>query len=133
MARQIATVSRDVREYTPKDWLDENEEPELSALKFKFKPLSKKQLATFSDSSTRLQISTNSIMLGNAENMINIFRVAVVGFENLIVDEQPVPFKKDTAGLVHEDIVELLPLDIIEEVGNHIVLVSKASEEVLKK
>lgn len=133
MAREIIAVSRDIREYIPKDWLDEKGEPELKALVFKFKPLSKKQLASVSDNSARFSMNSNTVILGNAENMLNVFRIAVTGWDNLIINGQVISYKKDMANLVDEDIIEDLPLDIIEEVGAHIVSVSKVTDAVLKK
>lgn len=133
MARKIVTVSRDIREYTPKDWIDEKGKPELKAFTVKFKPLSKRQLATIADSSARFNIASNTIMLGNAENMYNVFRMAVTGWDNWIVNDSVVPYVKDGSGLLDADLLEDFPLDIIEEIGNHIVEVSKATEELIKK
>lgn len=134
MARELTTISKDIKKYTPKDWLDESGNPEDNALVFKFQPLSKRQLAQFSDNSTRLSMQSNTILLGNAENLISAFKSSITGWENLIVDGKPREFKKDSAsGLVEDDIIEIIPLDIIEEVASHIVKVSKFPEDELKK
>lgn len=134
MARIITTVSREVRKYTPKDWLLPSGEPEEKALVIHFQPLSKRQLAQFADNSTRLSIQSNTILIGNAENAINVFKTALVGWDNFLADGKPLEFKKDNStGLLDEDIVEIIPLDIIEEVANHIVKTSRFPEEELKK
>lgn len=134
MAREFTTISKDIKKYTPKDWLGEGGKPEDGALVFKFQPLSKRQLAQFSDNSTRLSMQSNTILLGNAENLISAFKSSITGWENLIVDGKQREFKKDSStGLVEDDIIEILPLDIIEEVAGHIVKVSKFPEEELKK
>lgn len=134
MAREFTTISKDIKKYTPKDWLDSEGKPEDNALVFKFQPLSKRQLAQFSDNSTRLSMQSNTILLGNAENLISAFKSSITGWDNLLVDGKPREFKKDqSTGLVEDDIIEILPLDIIEEVASHIVKVSKFPEEELKK
>ncbi len=129
MARELVTISLEERKYTPKDWLDEKGNPEEKAFTIKFKPLSKRALAQFSDSSSRLSLASNTILLGNAENAINVFRANVSGWENLIIDGKPRTFKRDLNGLVEEDIIEILPLDIIEEVATYMIRVSKFPEE----
>ena len=129
MAREFVTVSLEEKSYIPNDWKDEKGKPEAKPLTFKFKPLSKRQLAQYADNSSRLSISSNTILLGNATNAIDLFRTAIVGWENFIVDSKARPFKKEANGLLEEEIIEILPLDIIEEVANHILKVSKFPEE----
>ena len=129
MAREFVTVSLEERSYVPKDWKDEKGKPEAKALTFKFKPLSKRQLAQYSDNSSRLNIGSNTISLGNATNAIDLFKIAITGWDNFIVDGKAKPFKKEGNGLLDEETIEILPLDIIEEVANHILKVSKFPEE----
>ena len=129
MAREFVTVSLEERSYVPNDWKDEKGKPEAKALTFKFKPLSKRQLAQYSDNSSRLNIGSNTISLGNATNAIDLFKIAIVGWDNFIVDGKAKPFKKEGNGLLDEEAIEVLPLDIIEEVANHILKVSKFPEE----
>ena len=133
MARELVTLSRDVKVYTPKDWLDDKGAPETGALVFKFKPLSKRQLAVFSDNSSRLSLQSNTILLGNAANYIDVCKMAITGWDNLIISGTNKPFEKDSNGLVSDDIIEDIPLDIIEEVAAHIIKVSKFPETELKK
>jgi hypothetical protein len=133
MARELVTLSRDIKTYTPKDWLDEKGAPEVGALVFKYKPLSKRQLATFADNSSRLSIQSNTILLGNAVNSIDVFKMAVTGWDNLLVDGANKAFEKDANGLVAESAIEDIPLDIIEEVATHIVHTSKFPEVEVKK
>lgn len=94
MAREFVTVSLEERSYVPNDWKDEKGKPETKALIFKFKPLSKRQLAQYSDNSSRLSISSNTILLGNATNAIDLFRASITGWDNFIVDGKAKPFKK---------------------------------------
>jgi len=131
--KMFTTVSRDEKSYVPRDWLDENGKPEKGALTFKYKPLSKKQLAVHQDNSSRMSLTTNTFYLGNATISIDVFRTAVTGWENFIVDGAERPYKKDGLGLVEEEVVEILPLDLIEEVAGHILKVSRFPEEEVKK
>lgn len=134
MAREFNTLTLDEREYVPKDWIDaKTGKPELNAFKIKFKPLNKRQLASFVDNSSRLSISTNTIILGNASNCIDVFKVAVTGWENCINRGEAVVFKKDSALLVDDSLIEIIDLDIIEEVANHIIKISRFPEDARGK
>lgn len=133
MAREFVTISRDVREYVPEDWRDSAGNPELNAFKVKFKPLSKRQLAQLADSSSRLSLNSNTILLGNAVNSIDTLKLALTGWENFIVNGQPVVFTKDSSGLVSDELLEDIWLDVIEEIATHIIKVSKFPEVELKK
>lgn len=129
MAKNYVTVDRSEKRYTVRDSLDANGKPEKEALVFKFIPLSKRQLAVFQDSSTRMSMSSNTILLGNASVNIDIFKEAITGFENLQVNGAMLQFKKDLQGRLHDDVIEDIPLELIEEVSTHIVKVSKFPEE----
>ena len=134
MARKFVTIDRSEKAYVPKDWIDsKTKEPEEKALTFKFIPLSKRQLAQFADNSTRMSLQNNVILLCNASINIEIFKTAVSGWANFIVDEKPYKFKKGANGLVEEDVIEILDQDIIDEVASHIIKVSKATEEEMGK
>lgn len=128
MGRKFTTIDRNEREYIPKDWKDENDKPEQNALKFKFKPLSKRQLAEFSDNSSRMQVHSGTVILGTTSIDIEVFKVAINGWENFIVDDKEYKFKR-VNGLVDEDAINILDLDIISEVSNHIIEVSKVPEQ----
>lgn len=129
MAKNYVTVDRSERVYVVKDSLDINGKPEKDALSFKFIPLSKRQLAAFQDSSTRMNISSNTILLGTAIVNMDVFKEAVVGFDNLCINGSIVQFKKDMSGRLHDDLLEDIPLELIEEVATHIIKVSKFPEE----
>ena len=130
MARAVVTVSREERKYIPKDWLDEKGNPEPKALVFKFKPLSKRQLAHYSDNSSRLSVSSNTILLGNAVGNLDLFKTTVTGWENLLDENgKEVKFQTDASGLINEDLLESIWEDVIQEVANHILKVSKFPEE----
>lgn len=133
MAREFVTISRDIREYVPEDWRDSKGEPELNAFKVKFKPLSKRQLAQLSDSSSRLSLNSNTILLGNAVNSIDTLKLSLVGWDNYIVDGNQVAFAKDASGLVSDELLEAIWLDVIEEIASHIIKVSKFPESEAKK
>lgn len=128
MGRKFITIDRGERYYIPKDWKDENGKPEQNALKFKFKPLSKRQLAEFSDSSSRMQVHSGTIILGTTSIDIEIFKLAITDWENFIVDDKEYKFKR-VNGLVDDDAINILDLDIISEVANHIIEVSKVPEQ----
>lgn len=127
MARKFVTLDMSERSYVPKDWADEEVK-----LTFKFKPLSKRQLAQFRDNSSRMSLQNNTILLGVASINIDIFRSQICGWENLEIDDKKVQYKA-VSGLVDEAVVNALPLDIIEEVALHIIEVSSVNAEDMGK
>lgn len=127
MARKFVTLDMSERSYVPKDWAEEEVK-----LTFKFKPLSKRQLAQFRDNSSRMSLQNNTILLGVASINIDIFRSQICGWENLEIDDKKVSFKA-VSGLVDEAVVNALPLDIIEEVALHIIEVSSVNAEDMGK
>ena len=130
MAREFVTVSLEERSYVPNDWKDEKGKPEAKALTFKFKPLSKRQLAQYSDNSSRLNIGSNTISLGNAVGNLELFKASVTGWDNFLDKEgKEIKYKKDASGLVAEELIEYIWEDVIQEVANHILKVSKFPEE----
>lgn len=134
MGRKFVTIDRSEKSYVPKDWIDEKtKEPEDKALSFKFIPLSKRQIAQFSDNSTRMSLASNAILLGNASVNIDIFKTAISGWDNFVVDGKPYKFKKGNNGLVDEEVINILDQDIIDEVANHILDTSKASDVEMGK
>lgn len=130
--KKLATVSKDTFEYVLKEDLDEKGKPVKGALVFTVRPLSKKQLANYQDSSSRMNVFNNTILLGNATNEIDLFRSNVVGMKNFIVDGEDYPFKRDGV-LVSDEIIEILPLDIISEVSKYILEISVPSAETMGK
>ena len=98
--------------------------------KVKFMPLSQKQLARFADSSTKLDVQTGKILLGTSEIEYEVARLAITGWENLIVEGSEVVFKKGYDGKVDEALVEDIEgfFDILVEVGKHILMVSRYPE-----
>ena len=133
MARKFVTIDRSERSYVPKDWIDsKTNEPEEKALTFKFIPLSKRQIAQFADSSTRM-LQGGVFLLGTSSVNIEIFKTAISGWDNFIVDGKPYKFKKGNNGLVDEEVINILDLDIIDEVALHILEVSKVPDEEMGK
>ena len=130
MAREFVTVSLEERSYVPNDWKDEKGKPEAKALTFKFKPLSKRQLVHYLDNSSRLNIGSNIILLGNVVGNLELFKVSVIGWDNFLDKEgKEIKYKKDASGLVAEELIEYIWEDVIQEVANHILKVSKFPEE----
>jgi len=123
MAKKFVTVSRDEREYIPEDWKQDD-----NPLKFKFKPLSTRQLAKFADSASRMNINESTIILGTASTNIDVFRTAVSGWENFIVDDKEYPFKKASNGLIPEEVVDIIGGELVDEVANHILEQSRAGD-----
>ena len=132
MAREFVTVSRSEREYIPKDWYDEKGKPEKGALTFKFKPLSKRQLAEYTDNSSRVSLSSNVLILGTNSVNIDIFKSTISGWSGLIIDGKEYPFRLEI-GAIPEEVIDAIDMDIINEVANHIVTVSKFPKETLGK
>ena len=127
MARKFVTLDLSERSYVPKDWAEDDVK-----LTFKFKPLSKRQLAQFKDNSSRMSLNTNTIVLGVASINIDVFRSQVCGWDNLEIDDKKVNYKA-VSGLVDEAVVNALPLDIIEEVASHIIEISTVNIEDMGK
>ena len=94
MGRKFTTVNRSEQEYVPKDWKNGEGKPELNALTFRFKPLNKRQLAEFSDNSSRMQVQSSTVILGTSSIDYDIFKVAITGWDNFIVDGKALPFKR---------------------------------------
>lgn len=131
--RDFATLSRDTKKYYLKEDLDDKGKPVKGALEFILRPMSKKQLALYQDSSSRMNVYNSTILLGNASNELDLFRTNVVGINNFIVDKEEYIFKRDNANLVDEEITEILPLDIISEVAKEILRISLIPEDIEKK
>lgn len=135
MARQFskpATVSRENTSYFLAEDIDEKGKPAKGALEFILKPMSKKQLANYQDSSSRMNVFNNTILLGNSANEIDLFRSNVVGMKNFIVDGEDYAFKREN-NLVDDKIIEILPLDIIGEVAREIIRISTITPETMGK
>ena len=135
MARQFtkpATVSRDNISYFLREDIDEKGKPVKGALEFIIKPMSKKQLANYQDSSSRMNVFNNTILLGNSANEIDLFRSNVVGMKNFIVSGEDYAFKREN-NLVDDAIIEILPLDIIGEVAREIIRISTITPETMGK
>lgn len=135
MARQFskpATVSRENISYFLAEDIDEKGKPVKGALEFILKPMSKKQLANYQDSSSRMNVFNNTILLGNSANEIDLFRSNVVGMKNFIVDGEDYAFKREN-NLVDDKIIEILPLDIIGEVAREIIRISTITPETMGK
>ena len=131
MALKIATLDITTeRKYTLK--ADEKEEVKTT---FLFKPLSKRQLALYKDSNSKMNLQTNTFYFGNSASAIDVFRSQVTGWENItITDENGKELKfKITNGIIDEALINGFPLDIIEEVSGHIVTISSAGNEELEK
>jgi hypothetical protein len=131
-SKKLATLDRESYVYHLQEDLDEKGKPVKGALEFSIRPMSKKQIANFQDSSSRMNVFNNTILLGNSANDIDLFKSNVIGMKNFIVDGEEYPFKKDGL-LVAEEIINILPLDIISEVSKEIQRVSVPTEEDLKK
>lgn len=127
MARKFVTLDLNERTYVPKDW--ENDDVKLT---FKFKPLSKRQLAQFKDNTSRMSLQSNAILLGTSSLNIDVFRSQVCGWDNLEIDDKKVDYKP-AQGLVQEEVINGIDLDIIEEVALHIIQISNVTSEDMGK
>lgn len=131
MALKIVTLDITTeRKYTLK--ADEKEEVKTT---FLFKPMSKRQLASYKDSNSKMNLQTNTFYFGNSTSAVDVFRSQVTGWENItITDDSGKELKfKITNGLIDDKLIDGFPLDIIEEVSGHIVTVSSVGEEILEK
>ena len=129
MALKIATLDITTeRKYTLK--ADEKEEVKTT---FSIKPLSKRQLALYKDSNSKMNLQTNNFYFGNSASAIDVFRSQVTGWENITDDSGKEIKIKLTNGLIDETLINIFPLDIIEEVSSHIVTISSAGNEILEK
>lgn len=129
MALKIATLDLTTeRVYTLK--ADENEDVKT---KFRFKPLSKRQLALHKDNSSRMNLQNNSFYFGNSASALDIFKSQVTGWENILDDSGKEVKIKITNGLIDETLINGFPLEVIEEVVAHIISVSSIGAEELEK
>lgn len=129
MALKIATLDiTTAREYTLK--ADEKEDVKTT---FLFKPLSKRQLALYKDSNSKMNLQTNTFYFGNSASAIDVFRSQVTGWENITDDNGKEIKIKITNGIIDEALINGFPLDVIEEVSGHIVTISSAGAEELEK
>lgn len=129
MALKIATLDLTTeRVYTLK--ADENEDVKT---KFRFKPLSKRQLALHKDNSSRMNLQNNSFYFGNSASALDIFKSQVTGWENILDDSGKEVKIKITNGFIDETLINGFPLDVIEEVVAHIISVSSIGAEELEK
>ena len=124
MAREFKKIVREELSYVPEMFIGEKK-----PLTFKIRTLNQKELAKFADAGTRLNVNSGMLILGTTEIEYEIARLCINGWDNFIVDGKAKPFKKEGNGLLDEEAIEVLPLDIIEEVANHILKVSKFPEE----
>lgn len=131
--KNFATTTRDNFKYVLKEDLDDKGKPKKGSMEFLLKPMSKRQLASFQDASSRMNVINNTLILGNATNELELFKTNVVGMNNFIVDGEPFIFKKDNYNTVDDEIIDLLPLDIISEVAKEILRVSLIPEDLEKK
>lgn len=129
MALKIATLDLSTeRKYTLVS--DENEDIKTS---FFFKPMSIKKITEYMDRTTKMSISDNSIYLGNSTINLEVFKAQIKNWEN-IFDEKGEEIKiKLNNGYLTEEQANIFPPEIINEVANHIVNVSKVSSETLEK
>jgi hypothetical protein len=99
-------------------------------LTFKFMPLSQKELARFADAGTRLNVQSSMLILGTTEIEYEIARTAITGWENLIVDNKELAFKRGSDRKLDESLIEDIDgfFDILVEVGKYISVVSKFPE-----
>lgn len=125
MALEFKKVQRVEASYVP-DMFKGTKKP----FKIKFIPLSQKQLARFSDNSTKLDIQSGKLILGTSEIEYEIARAAITGWENLIIDGKEVVFKKGYDNKFDESLIEDVEglFDIFVEVGKYISVVSKFPE-----
>jgi hypothetical protein len=99
-------------------------------LTFKFKLLSNLQLARFTDQATKLDIHTGKIVLGTSEAEYQIAKLCITGWENLIVEDEEIPFVPSNDGKFKDSVIEDIDglFDIITEVGRYISVISKHPE-----
>lgn len=123
--KEFKKVSRSELSYVPEVCIGVKK-----PLRFKFLPLSQKQLARFTDQATKLDVASGKLILGTSEVEYEIARTAITGWENLIVDGSEVAFKKGYDGKLDETLVEDLEgmFDILVELGKYISVVSKFPE-----
>lgn len=129
MALKIATLDLSTeRVYTLK--ADENEEVKTN---FKFKPLSKRQLALYKDSNSKMSLQNNTFYFGNSASALEVFRSQVTNWENITDNDGKEIKIKITNGLIDENLINGFPLDVIEEVAGHIINVSSVGTETMEK
>lgn len=96
-------------------------------LTFTYKPLTAKQLAIFSDQTTKYDVQTGRLILGTSEIDYEVARTAITGWKNLIVDGEELVYRKGYDGKFDETLLQDIEgmFDILVEVGKYIAVVSR--------
>lgn len=116
MAKEFTRRVKEDLIYIPKAFMDD-EKP----LTFKFKTLSNKEIAQIDDKLSAYNVYDNKIITATNELNLVIALDKITGWENVIVDNEPLPFEKSLLD-------ELNIVDELVELGNYIYIVSKYPE-----
>lgn len=96
----------------------------------KFKPLNIQQLAKIEGEQTSYNFTNQTVQIKSSEVAVKAFKIAVTDIENLFDEEdQKVPFKKDADGSVSEELMAMLGLNTVVEVGTIILQASRFPQE----
>lgn len=108
-----------VRNYTKEGWYRPlGQEEDENPYEFKVRVLNKLELQQYDGKKTSLSTAGNELFIKMGEVNLEVFRKCVIDWKN-ISDEnnEEVKFKKDKNGLVDNELIQMIPSDVINEVG----------------
>lgn len=108
------------KEYIPREWVDEKK-----PLKFKFKPLTNKELAYVEDLYSKYDLESAEVVSAIKTVDYKIGKQQLVGWENLIVEDKEVEFD-----LTILDTINIM--DELVELGKYIYVISKQPKLEIK-
>ena len=92
---------------------------------FWFKPLDKETKARLEDKLVTVN-KDETINISNASYILEAFRICVVKVENFVDEKgKEIPVRLGKDGLVTFEFIDLLPDEIVQEIGQAIINVSK--------
>lgn len=124
MGLVVSTKKDEVFEYVPVIFRGDE-----SPFTVKIRRIDPKTFAKLEDGLTKINQEDATVTFAAASFNWNVAKRGIVSWLN-ISDEKKVPikFKTDSAGLMDESILELIPMDIINEIATTIASITRSPE-----
>jgi len=101
-----------------------SERKEKNPTTFVFRPLTKEEKASLEDRILTIN-PDQSITLANASYLLAVLKIALKRVENILDEKGKLTVKDFTNTEVSDEFIEMLPDDLVQEVANVIIAVSK--------
>lgn len=124
MGLTVSTKKNEVFEYVPSDFRGQE-----NPFTLKIKRIDPKTFAQLEDGLTKINQEDSTIIFASGSFNWNVARRGIVGWEN-ISDEnnKPIKFGTDSANLISEQTLSLIPMEIIAEVATTIASITRSPE-----